>query len=368
MFSVNGFRMMKSIDGAYSLCHNIEKGGGVMVKTQVTPFGITADGREIHKITLTDGAGNSASVINYGAVLQALVIQGVDVCLGYDSVAEYEAANSCFGSTMGRCTNRIGGSRFTLSGKTYQVSENRKGFHIHGGFQGFHKKVWAYELVENGVMLTYHSPDGEEGYPGNLTAKVTYRWEADGVLELLYDCVSDAETVINLTNHSYFNLNGHQSGSAMGHTLQLFAETCGETAENSIPTGKVFPVAGTALDFRQPEVIGSRIDEDWQVLTKCGGYDHNFPLSGTFATAAILRGDKISMTVKTDLPDLGLYTANFLAEQSGKGGAHYGKRHGVCLETQYMPNAVNLPDFSPRPVFKAGEHMRHKTQFIFSLL
>lgn len=339
-----------------------------MVTTQLQPFGLTADGREIHKITLTDASGNTACIINYGAVLQALVIQGTDVCLGYDSVAEYEAANSCFGSTMGRCTNRIGGSKFTLSGKTYQVSENRKGFHIHGGFQGFHKKVWDYQLTDNGVMLTYNSPDGEEGYPGNLTAQVTYRWAEDGVLELLYDCVSDAETVVNLTNHSYFNLNGHDSGSAMGHKLQIFADTVAETAENGIPTGKVFPIAGTALDFSQPTVIGSRIDEDWEALTKCGGYDHNYPLSGAFATAAILQGDKITMTVKTDLPDLGFYAANFLAEQPGKAGTHYGRRCGVCLETQYMPNAVNLEGFFPRPVFQAGEHMKHKTQFCFTLL
>jgi len=339
-----------------------------MVKTQVTPFGITADGRNIDKITLTDGSGNTACVINYGAVLQGLTIHGVDVCLGYDTVSEYEAANSCFGSTMGRCTNRIGGAKFTLSGKTYHVSENRKGFQIHGGFQGFHKKVWDYQLTDNCVMLTYHSPDGEEGYPGNLTATVTYRWASDGVLELLYDCVSDHETVINLTNHSYFNLNGHGSGSAEGHSLQIFADTVAETGENGIPTGKVLPVEGTPVDFRQPTVIGSRVNGTEEILTKVGGYDHNFPLSGDFATAAILRGDKIAMEVKTDLPDLGLYTANFLAEQPGKGGAHYGKRSGICLETQYMPNAVNLPGFTPQPVFRAGQHMRHRTQFCFETI
>ena len=365
-YPVNGFRMMKSIDGHSSLCHNREKGGGIMVTT--TLFGVTADGRNIDKITFTDGSGNCACVISYGAVLQALTIHGTDVCLGYDTVGEYEAANSCFGSTMGRCTNRIGGARFTLSGKTYHVSENRKGFQIHGGFQGFHKKVWDYEIVENGVMLTYCSPNGEEGYPGNVTATVTYRWAEPGVLELTYDCVSDAETVINLTNHSYFNLNGHDSGSAEGHSLQIFADTVAETGENGIPTGKLLSVEGTPLDFRTPTVIGSRINGEEEILTKVGGYDHNFPLSGNFSTAAILRGDSITMTVKTDLPDLGLYAANFLAEQPGKGGAHYGRRHGICLETQYMPNAVNLPDFSPKPVFKAGEHMKHKTQFIFTLL
>ena len=339
-----------------------------MVTTRIEPFGITADGRNIDKITLTDGSGNAACVINYGAVLQGLTIHGVDVCLGYDTVSEYEAANSCFGSTMGRCTNRIGGAKFTLSGKTYHVSENRKGFQIHGGFQGFHKKVWDYQLTDNGVMLTYHSPDGEEGYPGNLAATVTYRWASDGVLELLYDCVSDKDTVINLTNHSYFNLNGHHSGSAEGHRLQIFADTVAETGENGIPTGKVLPVEGTPVDFRQPTVIGSRVNGPEEILSKVGGYDHNFPLSGDFATAAILRGDRIAMEVKTDLPDLGLYTANFLAEQPGKGGAHYGKRSGICLETQYMPNAVNLPGCFPQPVFRAGEHMCHRTRFCFEMI
>ena len=339
-----------------------------MVSKNVQPFGITAEGRQIDKISLTDAQGNTACVINYGAVLQALDIGGRDVVLGYDSVAEYENANSCFGSTMGRCTNRIGGACFTLSGKTYRVSENRKGFQIHGGFQGFHKKVWDYQLTDNGVMLTYISPDGEEGYPGNVTAKVSYRWAQPGVLELEYDCVSDAETVVNLTNHSYFNLKGHDFGSAMDHTLQIFADTVAETAENGIPTGKVFPIAGTALDFTSPRIIGERIEEDWEVLTKCGGYDHNYPLSGNLSTAAILSCEDLTMTVKTDLPDLGFYAANFLAEQPGKNGAHYGRRHGICLETQYMPNAVNLPDFAPKPVFQPGEHMRHITQFCFSFI
>ena len=339
-----------------------------MVTKEIQPFGVTADGKKIDKISLTDSQGNTACLINYGAVLQALFIGDRDVVLGYDSVGEYEAANSCFGSTMGRCTNRIAGASFTLSGKTYAVSENRKGFQIHGGFQGFHKKVWDYQLTDNGVMFTYYSPDGEEGYPGSLTAKVIYQWAQPGVLELVYDCVSDAETVVNLTNHSYFNLTGHDAGSAMDHTLQIFSNQVAETVENGIPNGKTFPVNGTALDFTQPRIVGERIEESWEVLTKVGGYDHNFILSGEFSTAAILSCGDLTMTVKTDLPDLGFYAANFLAEQPGKGGAQYGRRHGICLETQYLPNAVNLPDFAPKPVFQAGEHMHHKTQFCFSFI
>lgn len=339
---------------------------------QIRPFGIHAEGKQIDLISFSDAAGNTAAVINFGAALQSLRLRKpdkslTDVCLGYDTLAEYEAANSCFGATMGRCAGRIADSRFTLSGQEYRVSENRKGFHIHGGFRGFHKQIWDYAVLEDGVCLSYISPDGEEGYPGCLTTKVTYRWQEPGVLALEYDCVSDRETVINLTNHSYFNLDGHSSGTVLDHTLQIFSDTAAETMENSIPTGRFFHVADTPLDFTRPHTIGCRIAEEYPPLTACGGYDHNFPLEAGLHTAAILKGSGgLAMTVKTDLPDLGLYTANFLAVQPGKGGVLYGPRHGVCLETQYLPNGANLPSLSLRPVFQAGEHYRHLTQFCFS--
>ena len=330
-----------------------------MVTISCQPFG-----HRVTRFDITDGAGNTASVLNYGAVLQSLSVctphgQTLDVCLGYDTLAEYEAANSCFGSTMGRCTGRIANSRFSLSGTEYRLSENRKGFHIHGGFQGFHKKVWDAEILEDGVRFTYLSPDGEEGYPGNLTATIAYRWLEDGVLAMDYDCVSDRETVINLTNHSYFNLDGHASGTILDHTLQIFSDAYAHTAENCIPTGDFLPVAGTALDFTQPRTIGSRIQA-------AGNYDHNYRLAG--GTVAKLRGSRsgISMTVRTDLPALGLYTAHGLAPQPGKDGAQYGPYHGVCLETQYLPNAVNLPQVSPQPVFQPGQHFRHRTEFQFA--
>lgn len=339
---------------------------------QIQPFGISEEGKQADRIVFSDAAGNIASVISYGAALQALQIRKpdgslTDVCLGYDTLAEYEAANSCFGATMGRCAGRIADSRFVLSGQEYRVSENRKGFHIHGGFRGFHKRLWDYEVLEDGVCLTYHASDDEEGYPGDLTARVTYRWQRSGVLELEYDCISNRETVINLTNHSYFNLNGHDSGTILEHTLQIFSGFAAETRENSLPTGRYFPVAGTPLDFTLPHTIGSRIGQDYPPLTACGGYDHNYPLEEGLHTAAILTGtDGLTMTVKTDLPDLGLYTANFLAPQPGKGGAQYGPRCGVCLESQYLPNAVNLPGVSPQPVFQAGERYHHLTQFCFT--
>lgn len=330
------------------------------------PFGVTAEGKEIVQFRLEDSAGNRAVVLNYGAVLQALWVEGRDVCLGYDTLAEYEQANSCFGSTMGRCTGRIADRKVTLSGKTCYLSENRENLHMHGGFQGFHKKVWLWEVLENGVRFTYRSPDGEEGYPGNLTVHVTYRWAAAGVLEVEYDGCSDAETVINLTNHSYFNLDGHDSGDAMGQRLQIFSDTMAKIRPGNLPTGETAAVAGTALDFTTPYIIGERIGDP--MLAATGGYDHNYILPGRkLAPCAKLwaQRDGLCMEVWTDLPDLGLYTANFLAEQTGKGGCRYGKRHGVCLETQYIPNGANLTNFEPIPVFPAGARYHHVTQFRF---
>ena len=335
-----------------------------MDKCAVREFGTCADGRPVMEFTLTDGAGNRAVLINYGAVLRSLWIGDRDVVLGYDTVAEYEGANSCFGSTMGRCAGRVAGSRITLSGVTYRLSENRAGFQIHGGFQGFHKKLWDYTLADGGVRFTYVSEDGEEGYPGRVTASVTYRWAEDGVLELSYDCVSDRETVINLTNHSYFNLNGQ--GDILDHKLQVFSDKVAAVDGKGIPTGEFYSTGGTPLDFSEPTAIGSRIGEDFPALRQVGGYDHNYILSGGFRPAAKLWGRDLSMTVLTDSPDLGLYTANFLAEQPGKDGAAYGPFHGVCLETQFLPNGANLPEFEPKPVFRAGEHFRFTTQFSFS--
>ena len=332
----------------------------------MVPFGTCQSGRSVYQFILEDGRGNRAVLLNYGAVLQQLWIGGVDVCLGYDTLAEYEAANSCFGSTMGRCTGRIANRRFTLGGETWLLSENRPNLHMHGGFQGFHKKVWEYALPENGVEFTYVSPHLEEGYPGDLTIRVRCRWSAPGELELEYDGICNRDTVINLTNHSYFNLDGHDSGDAMGHSLQIFSPVTAEYAPGNIPTGRVLPVLDTPLDFTRPKLLSQEIDD--ASLASTGGYDHNYPLYAHGpATAAILRGSRsgIHMEVITDLPDLGLYTANFLAEQGGKGGCTYGPRHGICLETQYIPNGVNLPHFHPIPVFPANTRYHHITRFRF---
>lgn len=340
----------------------------------IKPFGRTFNGDPVEQILISDGAGNTASLLNYGAILHSLWIttsegNKVDVCLGYNTLAEYETSNSCFGGTIGRCTGRISGASVVLSGTEYKLSENRKGYHMHGGYTGFHKKVWSYQTIPNGVCFTYFSRDGEEGYPGNLYANVTYYWADKGTLALIYDCVSDKETIINLTNHSYFNLNGHETGSAMEHQLSIFSNTVAETARDNIPTGKFLAVTDTPVDFRQTCTIGSRIDTDCELLKKCGGYDHAYILPEAFAPAAVLTGEKsgITMTVLTDLPALVFYSANFLAVHPGKNNTVYGPRHGICLETQYMPDGANLVNFSPKPIFGAEEHMTGKTLFQFSI-
>lgn len=343
-----------------------------MAETYTEFFGRCADGRQAKRIWISDGAGNRAGILNYGAALQSLLIkcpdgETRDVCLGYDSIAEYENSDGCLGGTVGRCANRIGDSTFTLSGQDYKVSPNRGSFHLHGGFEGFHKKLWSDQISDSAVCLSYFSPNGEEGYPGNLRATVHYAWVSEGVLRVEYDCVSDQETVINLTNHSYFNLNGQASGDVLGHKLQIFSDTAALSDKNNTPTGETFPVEGTPLDFSQPQLIGSRINADYPSLRRSGGYDHSYLLpGGEIRPTAKLWGGGLEMDVSTDLPALGLYTANFLSPRRGKAGAEYAPFQGVCLETQFLPNAVNLPGIEPKPIFKAGEHYHFTTLFRFS--
>lgn len=343
------------------------------MEPQVRNFGYTKNGEDVGMITITDGGRCYAELLSFGAAVRSLYVpneQGdlLDVCLGYDTLQEYEDGNSCFGATMGRCVDRIAGASFTLSGKQYPLSENRQGFHIHGGFQGFHKKAWQYELHENAAVFTYRSPDGEEGYPGQVIARVTYQFAARGTLQMSYEALCDRETVVNLTNHSYFNLDGHSSGSALEETLCIPSELYAKVGANNIPTGEIISAAGTPLDFRIPQKVGEHIDADYPALRQVGGYDHCFLLEEGWKEAARLRGahSGICMSVYTDFPVLHLYTANFLANQRGKGKAIYDKHHGICVETEYLPNAVNLGSVKDKPVFSPTHPFVHKTQYRFT--
>ncbi len=338
----------------------------------VEEFGFTRKGEAVKKIILRDGAGNAADFLNYGATMQSLWIADgcgeiKDVCLGYDTISEYENADGCFGGLIGRCANRIANSRFILDGQTYMLSPNHGEHHIHGGYEGFHQKIWNYELLDSAVLFSLSSPDGEEGYPGNLTVNVKYSWAEPGVLCIDYDAAADRHTLINLTNHAYFNLDGHDSGRATDEVLQINAGLVAACGESNIPNGDTISVTDTPLDFREPRAISEGIYTDYLPVRAVGGYDHCYLLDGKGMReigALAARNSGIAMHVRSDSPAMQLYTGNFISRRSGKNGAVYEQFSGVCLETQYVPNAVNLTGFE-KPEFSAGKHFSHRTEFRF---
>lgn len=326
-------------------------------------FGITAGGETVREYTLKNGNGNSVGILNYGCTVRSIRMFGTDVCLGYDSLKEYETRDGWLGAAVGRCANRIKGGLFSLNGKEYQLARNDGPNHLHGGPAGFSHRVWDAEIAGDALVFHYFSPDGEEHYPGNLHVSVTYRLSEDNSLSIAYHAVADSDTILNLTNHTYFNLNG--GGSILGHLLQISADEITPCDENCLTTGAFLPVVGTPFDFRVKKPVGRDINVPHPQLRNGGGYDHNYVLkSGD--PAAVLTGDLtgITMCVFTDQPGLQLYTGNSLADRSGKNGSRYGYRTAVCLETQNFPSAVTYPQF-PSPVLKAGEHYDSVTVYRF---
>ncbi len=340
----------------------------------VSSFGTTTSGQQAHLITLDNGQLR-CSITTYGAALVSLEVpdksgKARDVVLGFDTLTDYETQTAFIGATVGRCANRIGGSRFTLNGREYPLPANEGPNLLHGGV-GFDKQIWAYEEAERGVKLSLTSPDMDQGFPGQLKASVTYTLDGTA-LTISYSAVSDRDTVCNLTNHSYFNLNGQGSGTAMYHTLQLNASAFTPVASSaSIPTGELRPVDGTPMDFRSPTPIGLRINQEDEQLQFGGGYDHNWAIdgpAGTLRTAAVAESGEsgIRMEVKTDLPGVQFYTTNGLAGvPAGKGGAIYRNRDAFCLETQFFPDSVNHSNFI-QPILKAGALWRSQTVYAFS--
>ncbi|MCI2055580.1 MAG: galactose mutarotase [Oscillibacter sp.] len=333
------------------------------------PFGKTKRGEAVTLWRIADTDGSCAEFLDYGCTLHALRVPDrsghlTDVVLGYDTAEEYEAHDGCVGATPGRFANRIGGAAFTLNGKDYPLAANDGENHLHGGLRGFDKRLWRGEALADGVRFSRTSPDGEEGYPGTLHASVTVRWSGKGGLSLTYEADSDTDTIINLTSHAYFNLNGQ--GDVLGHRLQLQADTFTENDAACLPTGRILPVAGTPLDFRQEKAIGQDIDADDICVKQCGGYDINLVLNGTSPAAVLYAPESgIRMTLTTDQPGVQLYSANSLTPRTGKGGAAYAPRSGVCLETQVFPDAIHHPDF-PSCVLKAGERYVRHAVFAFS--
>ena len=344
------------------------------MSVQVKEFGKTADGRTVNVYRITNASGAWVEVLDYGCTLRSICVPDregslVDVCLGYDTVAEYEANDGYLGAFVGRHANRIGKGIFDLNGKTYNLAINNGPNHLHGGLVGFDKKVWSTAVASDRLIFTYVSPDGEEGYPGTLSLSLTYSFDDNNVLSLTYDAESDADTVINLTNHCYFNLNGHDAGSATDLFLQVHADSFTENDGDCLPTGKILSVERTPFDFRSPKPIAWDIGADDPNLKNGSGYDHNFVLRGEgLRDVAVLssKATGISMTTRTTQPGVQVYTANFLTDRAGKGGVRYDYRHGVCLETQHFPDAVHHENF-PSAILKKGELYHQVTEYVFSV-
>lgn len=346
--------------------------------------------RPVYLYTLNGATGAAARITNYGAILQSLEIPDadgdlVDVVLGFDTFDEYLGDHPFFGATVGRCANRIAGGRFTLEDRTYQLAVNDAAGpnHIHGGPGGFDKQVWEprdFGQHSEGtyVVLAYTSADGEEGYPGTVEATVTYTLTGGDELRISMEARTDQPTPVNLTNHSYWNLNGHQSGPVLDHEVALFADAYTPVDSHLIPTGEIREVAGTPFDFTQPRTIASEMGD----IAPPGqresgdpvGYDHNFVLrdaGGRVRPAARVASSQsgLSMEVRTNQPGVQFYTGNYLSTNlTGKGGAVYERHHAFCLETQVFPDAVNrqgMPGWPP-VVLNPGEAYHHEVSYAFS--
>ncbi len=342
------------------------------------PFEQTIEGKKTALYVLQNRHGVQAVFTNYGARWVSLLMtdksgQPADVVLGLSSVDDYKNAEEAyFGATVGRYANRIAKARFTLDGKEYRLAANLPPSHLHGGNQGFQFKVWEAEQSGQSITFSYLSPDGEEGYPGNLQVSATYTLTDDNEVKVEFKATTDKPTVLNLTNHAYFNLNGQGSGDVLNHMLTINADRYTPVDKDSIPLGRLDSVEGTPFDFRKATAIGERIETDNEQLKFGTGYDHNFVLNKSGAElslAAIAVGDEtgIQMEVHTTEPGVQLYTANFLeGKHTLKGGLKDHKRNAFCLETQHFPDSPNQPHF-PSTELRPGEEFTSQTIFRFSV-
>ena len=345
-----------------------------MKAVRVETFGSTSKKEEAVLYTLTNENGMSASITNYGAALVKLNVPDKegklrDVVLGYDDVTGYEKGAVSFGAPVGRNANRIGGAVITIQDKTYELEKNDNGNNLHSGTNYYNKRIWNVgEKTDSKIEFVLHSPDGDQGYPGTLDMHVTYELTEDNELRLIYDAVPDQDTIINMTNHSYFNLDGHDSGNVLKELVTLDADYFTRADAQSIPTGELVDVTGTPMDFRMPRALGEAIDADYEAVRLGKGYDHNWVLknNGKFDKVAQAVSEKsgIVMEVWTDLPGMQMYTANFLDNEHGKNGAVYGIRDAVCFETQYFPDAVHHENFAS-PICKKGMPYHTVTSYKF---
>ncbi|MBR3993262.1 MAG: galactose mutarotase [Anaerotignum sp.] len=335
------------------------------------PFGTTKKGEAVERWWLENKNGTKAAVLTYGATLQSLIFADTDVALGFDDMAGYEAQDAYVGAVIGRFANRIGAGRFTLNGKIYDLFINNGPNHLHGGKEGFDKKVWRAEEQADGLHLFYTSPDGEENYPGTMEVEVCYHLDEEDALHISYKAKADQDTVVNLTNHAYFNLSGHGAGNLDDHKVCIYADHFTENDENCLPTGEILSVAGTPMDFREMQSVTARIAEDDVQLVRGNGYDHNWIIDGSGfrkCAEAVSETTGINMETWTDQPGMQFYTANYLTpEKKGKDGADYHPRGAFCFETQGFPNATAFEHF-PTPVLHVNEVYERKTIFRFNIM
>jgi aldose 1-epimerase len=357
-------------------------GKGAERKLQVSEFGKTKEGITVDRFLLTNAKGVEAVVTSYGAALVSLKVpdrsgKAADVVLGYETVDGYEQGTSYFGGTIGRYGNRIAGGQFTLDGKTFQLPKNDGPNDLHGGTRGFNKRIWKAVDRSNAsaqiLELSYTSADGEEGFPGTLAARVTYSLPAEtNELRIEYSATTDKDTVINLTNHSYFNLAADMSREILDHQLVLHAREFTPVDSTLIPTGELRAVSGTPFDFTKATAIGARISQDDEQLKLGRGYDHNWVLArtdkGGLQAAAEVYEPTSGRVLEVLTTEFGIqfYSGNFLdGSTKGKGGQAYGHRTGFCLETQHFPDSPNHPNF-PSTVLKPGQTYRSTTVLRFS--
>ena len=331
-------------------------------------------GYRCYVVTLKNKSGYSASFINYGAAVQSLNVPDKtgnfsDIVLGYDTLEEYIKGDSCFGATIGRFANRIGGAKFTLNDVEYSLFDNNNGNTLHGGEYGYHRRIWTTEEVRDGeepfVIFSYTSPNGEEHFPGTLTVSVKYTLLKNG-LKIDYTATSTEDTPLNLTNHSYFNLKGAGAGDVKDHIVHLRAKQYTPVDENLIPIGTMAYVTGTPFDFTSPKRVGEDMDNG----RLPNGYDHNFILGESMALleAATVFEEESGrvMTVTTDMPAVQMYIGIGLNNENGKNGEVYEKYGGLCLETQFSPDSPNKPQF-PNCILKAGEEFNSTTIYTFDV-
>ena len=335
-------------------------------------FGKLADGTEISKYWIQNCNGMKVGIINYGAIITNLIVPtkngDKDIVLGYDTIEPYTVNDCFFGAVVGPNANRICKGAYSIDGVSYQIEINdgENNCHSHKTL-GYHKVVWSVETGSNFVILSITDTDGNLGFPGNRKLSVTYTLTDDNELKLHYQGISDKNTVLNPTNHTYFNLLGHASGNIMTHKMQILASNYTPVVPGAIPTGEIATVKGTPLDLTTAKVVGEDIDAPFEQIELTSCYDHNWVIDnadGSLRKCAVVTEDTagITMNVYTTLPGVQFYAGNFVSEQTGKDGATYGRRQGLCLETQYFPDAINNPSF-PSPVF--GPDRKYDTTTVY---